>query len=1280
MDLLENLHLQFQTSLNKGTYISEQEDCRELRETNDKVIRLAKVFLLAQEKITQACENLDPLNINKEISQLTSLAEDGSAYYKRYLKSTNTWTRGFFRGLYHLTPMFLKNHLPSFCFATVVAEQETKMAYENYILSLEEQLAKLQELQKEPPAAPHVEETHLIPVSEKEHFIPLDQSTPQQLEQGSVPVLVKPNILSPSLNETTEMDEEVSEEEDTEKSEVDDEAPSFEDHFEDQTIEVVEEEDLLKEAFGEPLDEQPLEGPISIFSLSTVKRTEKMKLERPQIIQFKLKMLAGCIQFLNQSDVASLSLQKYKYYLKGAVDIIYDLDFLGYEMATTDLDGFGIGEDVYDALKDMISQSLSDATENQTILKCLKSTAWHSTFQKALKASRDHHYFSFNIQRIANLSVPKISSGGVLVKESVFKNYQGTLVLAEFTDLASLENQLEELIKLFKYPTFRPAKIHLQSKEEIVLNPHLLDLLQKLSGYCSEIQVDGVMQLHLKDLEIPLEEELVFVQKLNKFHFPDLQNILLLDTPKTDWTHLDFCLLLLACPTVKMLKTCYDLSTSPTLLFFPPLLMKDDTCYELDCREFHIEDLPSLLEKFSKFQSKQPKKVDLRGHNILDFQLIEWIQKGYFKDVQSLNLHNCSKLTTDILKELVALNQLSELSLPDLAQGEIALSQLPRLDNPFKIKLFYISSKVTQSLACQLYTGPCIWASIFQIPLVRKGVPIIFNPQQKVLDPKSVACWIYQGDYVTLADQPHVIKIIADSNPYLNDSSLVEFVKKFPKAESISLFNCPCITNEGIQRLLLECPHIRYLDLTSCPQIDELFLYSQSDKGVSPIKQLNQLIVTNTKISPDVARSLQGELGEKLVFQNISLKITNEQLKSKSLEQILNAQPSLNRLRCIDLSGCSDLTDAMLGILLERLNYPIQITTIEGTSQINRQRLNLAVLDLSGCVKITDKAFDQQRQEKEGKIQARYLGRLECIVAGGTQISDLIKKDIYPDIIFQEYREPITIQIDPKNQLTRCLDYLSLSAKKKDPAMNVKAAELSASFIHDRIVAELFTCAESPERADHRIEYLLRQPVDTNSDEFFDFTLFFHNFKTTGATKISAVDQDKLGKALTFRVHRDMLYSYSSYFNKRLKPGGVFSKSCEGPIMNQHVNFQSSQAVVQCLYGKIDVSKLDWQIAADAAELIGKKSLGFLEFYYHLLLQRIHSQFDISRADKMLLTSQQLLKDQEGCQIYEKSLIQFIKNLPQTADNYEESIAEIGTLAETYQLPLLQATIAELFD
>ena len=375
-----------------------------------------------------------------------------------------------------------------------------------------------------------------------------------------------------------------------------------------------------------------------------------------------------------------------------------------------------------------------------------------------------------------------------------------------------------------------------------------------------------------------------------------------------------------------------------------------------------------------------------------DNQLNSWIAKGYFENVESLALDNCTQLTTDILPTLMKLPRLVELILPDLPQGSMPVKALPKLDNPFKVNFFYTSSQSTLKIASELYSGPTTWAAVFQIPMAREGIEDIFKPSQTILDPKAVTYWLYNNDdYKRLKPQQSIKMIGAESNAYLNDDNIVEFFQKFPEARTVSLYGSPKITAKGVMDLVKACPWIQTLNLTDCPKIKNELL---SEENLKQLDRLNKVTISGTGISPEcysnflkgIATALeegkQPLAANTINFEETILKITDDQLIDENALETILETGNLSKIKRIDLEGCTKLTDDMLGRLLNRLNEPLWIQQPDGSKKDNPRRLNLASLNLSGCSNITEAAFDEKQEEKEGeekKITTKHLGTLDCV-------------------------------------------------------------------------------------------------------------------------------------------------------------------------------------------------------------------------------------------------------------------------------------------------------------
>lgn len=740
--------------------------------------------------------------------------------------------------------------------------------------------------------------------------------------------------------------------------------------------------------------------------------------------------------------------------------------------------------------------------------------------------------------------------------------------------VSSLPGDLMALAKFVnEHPSCRPSAIEIQIDNQQELTSNAIKLLLTLSDCGAEISLTGLEELNFNEMES--EAELQLIAHLDRFAFPQLKNMVLAERSKQQWT-------------------------------------------------------PYLISQFSPMTS-----IDLSGLSLSDQQLGQWIASGFLANATTLRLDNCKELTTDILHSLFTLPALTKLFLPDLPRGDHPLSKLRTFDNPFKIKLFY-TSKATQEIAAELYTGPLDQASIFQIPLARQGASKIFPPRMKILDPTSASYWLKQSDYQNLPSQNSVEIIQVESNEDLRDDNLLDFVEKFPQAHTLSLDNCPNITSKGVHNMLKGCRHIKCLNLTDCPTV---------------------------KIK---AKSVKIEVNE------TTLAITDEELSDEgSLERILK-EKDLSKLRRINLSGCTKLTNQMLAPLFDHLTAAIWMPTNDDRVLIdNPQRLNLAVLNLPDCPTITEEVF---HKGKEGNhIDLLPLGNLVRIIIKDEKINAKTK-ELYSPLVFKEMDDPAILQIDPELSLRMCQEYYGL---KNNAAQNGQKKISPTELLKHRTVIELFAFVCHDQEA---VEKVRSFPIDTNADEFKDFTLTF-----------KAVDA---APPVTFLTYRSLLSSNSTYFRNRFRAGGWLSQMAELPTVQQHATPKAAQALMDLLYHRdkiIDFSGararikgLDWKTAADAAELAGAKCFEFPPYIVQALLDHFHSQFDMSRAENMFLAAR-ALGDHEGKKLFEKILLTNLEPLErkietqiELSQEQENLLIALGNLAREENLEKLNDRIAAI--
>ncbi len=1291
---LENLHKEFVQALQSHVYLGpDQNDPTKLTRTPKKTIYLCEVFKLA---IDQIDITLKPINSPSKptVDHLRLLQRDGKVMYERYTKATNSWSRWFLKGLARITPELLSPFLPS-CFSNEMekAEKNTQEEYEKYQRFIREKISALS------PKSPILEdqktdnqvEQENVLVQEEDIFDPQQdemnddkkKSEPQKQEmkkpESKQPVekndpakekqlqeLRKKRLIALQTDDYDDQDadlqnileqiyggassnlitENLKSDTVTQLNDLDDwdELNDLDDlHLSEYLSEYQENDEILDEReqanakTSKPFSLTQLKHPSLITPIATPSK-EEIEKARQKGIHTALQNLRNGLQCIQQFADYPLSRERYINVLirmANATSIMMHLD----PDAQSSLEKVGIKDKTFEVLRDSSFQAALYLRQFDQIGHLLQSTSWHDSFTEAM-AQEGH--IKFGVRKVVGQVIMQLANAeGQPVKEKDFQNYRGSvhLVLTDFT----LLSEMEELVKVLNTSSScRPCHVVIKVQNPSSLTPEFFQLLLKLKEQVAEIKVEGVQEINFQTLALSEADEHLFVQHLEKFQFSDLKSLTLSNHPKKDWTANDFSLLLAFCFTSELLKDCYRLCPSYQDIVIP---IQFTTSTAIDFTGFNLDQISYLLSQCSDLTY-----ANFSGLPMTDNQLFQWMQQGFLANVKTLHFKGCPNLTTDSLPVLANLPQLARVSLPDLPKGKLPLNQLPKFDNPFKIKMLYTTSQATQSLASGLYTGPQLWAPIFQIPLARQGVPNVFT--QKRLDPKSVAYWLHQNDYQHLKPQTSVLTILADSNEKLTDENLVEFVKKFPETVGLSLYNCPHVSDTGIINLLKECPTIKNIDLMGCPHITESLFFEPGHEEV--LNKLHKLIITDTGISRDIATLYKDKekMGPRLVFEEATLTISDDDLIDEdALEKILSKQ-DLTKLKRINLEKCTKLNNKILGQLLDHLNAPTDIQTQEGTWIDNPQRLNLAILNLSGCSNITDEAFDQIKQTeitdadnvpldqiKKPKFEPKFLENLDRIVIGGTKISQVLKL-VYPNVTFQEFEEPITIQIDEEKQLQDCIAY---HEKKAQHALNddeeKELIKLSACYLHNRIAVELF--CENEDLA-HDI---LSQTIKPDAEEFCDFTLTFK-------------EEDHADPSL-IHVHRDALYSQSLYFVNGLRPGGKFSKIGGTVFTNVHANPEAVQAVKNLLYGKLCIENLDWRTAADVAELVGPKIFHLASGIYNALLARIHSQFSIDEAHEMFEAAE-ALEDNQGKEEYEKTLLFHLENLGEMDDDNFQKIANLG--------------------
>lgn len=1256
---LQKLHQAFSIVLQNHAYMGlTKDDPAKLESTKEKTIRLAEVFKIARNQIEEAIKEKATLKEN-EITHLKNLEHDGTLIYKRYTESTNGFGRLFMKCLARYTPELLKKILPS-CFSNGMeqAEANTLKEYEEYLAFLKKQMQssdkdsgiveKKTVDKKGSPSLKSKEEDEVFDPDQDDLLSEDETGNDSEKKDGANPEKKTP----PKSSIPTKVSEKRLKALDKKAT------PNFDNDDEDQLL-----QQILAESYSEqftPADTKKNKGdlfteeetitpkvktsPVKLFQFSSIPES-KYKTELEKIDRLS-KALDRCLKQLNEFNEHPLTVTKFRNVLKQLYLITAALIQLDPD-GTKALENFFLNEDTLASIKKMNLISLMTGN-NEKITELLSSTPWKTSFEEALE--QDGKQIFFGVQKLAGTYTLQLNNGkGARFKESEFQKFRGQ-VKVTIADMSSLREMKELTAFLEKHLTCCPNSLVITLKEDQELNAECIQLLLKLTRI-AEIQINGVKEINFKALGLSESEEHTFIQNLEHFSFPQLDNIILSDHQKNDWTAADYSIILSLCSSFELFKACYQQCSTFQEITLPPHIQEMNA---FNAEGFDMDRVTHLLTQFSNLTH-----IDFSNSDMNDAQLFDLLDQPHLLKLKSLNLNGCKTLTTDALFTLQQLPNLGVLSLPELNQGEITLDLLPKFENPFQIKLFYLASKETRKLVNQLYTGPQNWSAIFQIPLARLGKEQIFPSNQKRLDPKNVAYWLHNKDYTHLKSEKEIVTVLADFNVEINDDNIVDFMGKFPNVKTLSLYDCPNITEKGIIALLKTHPKVETIDLTNCSRITEALLLEEGNGDL--LKKMKQIIVTGTAISSELV-NIFTEQGVKLKFDNTILKITDADLTTdQALEELLK-EKDLTQYKTIDLSDCLTLSNDMLGQLLDHLNAPIYIQTAEGLLVPNPQRLNAAVINIKGCENITDDAFSIKSEKKDlseesqSKIDLKFLESLDRMVIGQTKITSLIH-DLYPNVTFQEEDQPITIQIDPKLQLKECALYHSLKSKKvlMDSEKEVLKA-LGKRYLHNRIALELFY-NESPDMLE-----AVQNPIDIHSEDFSDISLYFMTQEPSVGAEITPT---------VFHAHRDILYSQSRYFINGLRPGGEMNKNKNLDILNAHATPKAATAIMELFYGKLSIKDLDSKTAADVAELIGPKNFKFAPLHYQQLLTHIRAQFTLKNADE-LLTVAKTLEDNTGREEYEGTLMVFLESLDMKD---QENFLKISNLAKAHGLKELKKKV-----
>ncbi len=836
-----------------------------------------------------------------------------------------------------------------------------------------------------------------------------------------------------------------------------------------------------------------------------------------------------------------------------------------------------------------------------------------------------NNFLRSQTQPLFELQCRKVNGNMLIHKEQELKNFQGVIRISSYSaEIKYLNDYLQS------YSSCQPCSLEINFKSEPLIDFKVIQSLLELSDRVPDIYLDNLEKIDLQNAILPLEEERQFLKLLLKGDCPQLKELVLTNQPNKQLTSNQCTALLTLSPTQQLLRQCCQLCLKPEEIPQLPssLIIQPD----INLERCSISQVKSLIPQFSAIRT-----LNLNETSITDHDISEWINKGLFQNLQTLYVEKCPNLTTDAVVDLIQVGNLWKLYLDkDLRLGERSFEKLPQLNNPFKIYHFCLQPAILREMAYKMYTGPCNWAVLFQIPLAMQGIGEIFPQRHKVLDPDSVVCWLYQDSFKYLREpQTAVETILVDNCQLINDQNLVPFIQKFPNLIHLSLRNCLHITNQGIFDLIdylgQKEVKLRSIDLTSCPLTGDIFL---SEIGIKNLCKLEKIILSDTQISFDslketlnymqteVDRALIEQLEKSIILEERTLCITDEELAKTSLEAIL-ASKQLNRLIRISLEGCTQLTNADLAHLLNCLGLPLN----------HLSRLNIKALNLTGCHQITPEVFKVGENE-EGNWFVRPLGTLNQIAIKDTAIAinpKVLQKlqAHYSSITFQEEYQNLTDSVDLECQLQLCQTYYQ---EKNRHQTHANLTPLLSTLIKNRIVLQLFGHTSEDQDVINCIDDINQVPIDPLSDEYKDTVIQF--------------DDDK-GTIVSIPVHGHIIYR-SPGFKALLEQGWHPSI----PIQNQLLTAKASQYIIDLIYDSQDdiyTMNLDELTAYNLAQLTQKEYFDF-PLHYLRLLDHARKQFTLDKADKMCEAAFKC-QDWDGLRIYKENLERFLEHAPNLASS-----------------------------
>lgn len=611
------------------------------------------------------------------------------------------------------------------------------------------------------------------------------------------------------------------------------------------------------------------------------------------------------------------------------------------------------------------------------------------------------------------------------------------------------------------------------------------------------------------------------------------------------------------------------------------------------------------------------KTLTILSPLVADAHIEQWKKDHLLNSLERLTVKNSTLLSTDIVIPLAELPRLCQVALPELQAGAIEPKDLPSLDNPFKVALLYTLSPILHPFARKAYRGPSAWASVFQIPLALAGSKQLFCVLDAVLDPHSVNRWLTNNNYARL-------KAAAGEDIQNSSQRHVKTIL----ADHSTLLN-----DDNVVDFVLTFPGATELSFYNCPNLTDVGFQRLLDAlGRTEVRSID---LTGC---PQITSSVIALAGNKAKIQRLTtLEVSNTRVSNDlipgDLKTIVKCLPLTLRITNEQITSDEALEALLSGQDLREyttLSFEgcTQLTTVAlnkvlarlNIESSNRQRLNISTLDLRGCTQIHDEAFNDGPPAQPGVRQNLLILNTLCqIIKKGTPLTDICFGS-HPLVSFHD--EPTLLRLD-------------------------------TSAVQERIQQQLDG-------------QTVAGPFDPYSEENGNLRVIFNNDAATNP-EISRL-----------QLHRDVLYSYSRFFRKKLRHGGELyngSKTSEITLINQNATQTTVTALRNLIYGTasfLAMSGRDLITVGHMAELAKEESLGLPHNIYHRMLQHLREKFAWVIADSMLVRFKSLNYPQ-GRDAWENHLIAHVN-----AHQDNSTVTGTSGIATTHELTRLKETLSEI--